>query len=256
MCEKCHDTGYLQGVENTQTQGVIKIDSNIAAGEIARNYRYPAWIHIVQVCPCVVNGQATATLAKISAKIPDDVKQHTLEDFRNLEHAAEALDVVEAMIAGEQVEINGNIKPGVLLYGGTGTGKSSMAYITYSHFLRLGVSCAWLDYRDLVNSIRETYGSAYRGQPLAGICQPYAAATVLIIDELGSETRGKAMFEDVLEAMRLIFHPRYNQRKVTFVTTNVYPPQLKHQFGDLVYSRMAGNCHFIEMTGIDMRAGV
>jgi len=287
MCEKCHDTGYLNGIENQVTGEVLKVDtfltidpvtqqpveysrtidlgtgevveykSRLSPGELARLFKYPTWVQIVQPCSCVVNNKANQRLEALKSTIPDDVKHFTTIDaFKHLEGAQSAVSAAAAIIEGYEVNINGAERPGVIFHGGTGTGKSSLAYVIYSHFLRMGVSVAWLDYRDLVNSIREMYGDEYRGQPLAGLCKPYAAATVLIVDEIGVETREKVMFEDMLEAMRLIFHPRYNQRMVTIGTTNLRPALLKHQLGDLVYSRMAGNCHFVEMVGVDLRAKV
>lgn len=284
MCEKCHDTGYLNGVENQVTGKVLKVDTfltfdpvtkqqveysrtidlgtgevieypkRLTPGEVARIFKYPTWVQIVQQCSCARNAKVDQRLEALKSTIPDDVKQFdSVDAFKHLGHE-NAVSAAAAIIEGYEVNINGAERPGVIFHGGTGTGKSSLAYVVYSHFLRMGVSVAWLDYRDLVNAIREMYGDEYRGQPLAGLCKPYAAVTVLVVDEIGVETREKVMFEDMLEAMRLIFHPRYNQRMVTIGTTNLRPAQLKHQLGDLVYSRMAGNCHFVEMVGVDLRA--
>lgn len=273
VCEKCHDSGYLNGVQSNLTGDVYKINLHstvntatgeiteykeiLTPGEIGRLFRYPMWSHFVQPCSCAMQQGVDQLLQALKSTIPDDVKHFSsLAEFEHLDGAQDAISAAHAVLEGYEINIDGTERPGAVFYGGTGTGKSSLAYVIYSHFVRLGVSCAWLDYRDLVNSIRETYGDMYRGQPLAGLCKPYAAATVLIIDELGSKTRETVMFEDLLEAMRLIFHPRYNGRKVTIATTNLKPALLKHQFDDLAYSRMAGNCHFIEMSGVDMRAGV
>lgn len=262
MCEKCHNTGYLNGVENQVTGEVLKVSSALAPGEIERQYRYPTWVHIVQKCPCQVDIALYALWEETAKLIPDDVKLHTLDDFRGLEQAEESLQFAEAMINKHELTVDGNSKPGILLVGTTGTGKSSLAYILYKHYSLCGLSCAWLNYNDLVDRVRDTYKPDYRGDTIAQIVAPYAKVKVLVLDDVGSSTRDKVMFEDMIEAMRLMIEPRYNKKRITIATTNVDAnPEnpnnhMRQQFGAMVYSRMMGNMHVVTMTGEDMRAKV
>lgn len=262
MCEKCHNTGYLNGVENQKTGEVLKVSSSLAPGEIERQYRYPTWVHFVQQCACKIDVALYALWEETAKKIPDDVKNQTLEDFRVLEHAADALAFAEAIINGDELTVDGNVKPGLLLVGGTGAGKSSLAYILFKHYSQCGLSCAWLNYNDLVDRIRETYAPDYRGATIAQIVAPYAQVEVLILDDVGSSTREKVMFEDMIEAMRLLYEPRYNKKRVTIGTTNVDTNpdnpsnHMRQQFGAMVFSRMMGNMHVVQMDGVDMRAKV
>lgn len=257
MCKKCDDTGYLQGVENTQTGEIIKVDSKLSPGEVARLYKYPTWSHFVQPCQCKVDDRLQEMIAETEKKIPADVKNQTLGNFQGLDHAADAFYCVETIIKGEKVKLNGNIKPGFLLLGSTGTGKSSLLYILYKHFAESGVPIAWVNYNDLINRIRETYIDGYQGPSIGGICQPLGRVPVLVLDDIGSETRQTVMAEDAIEALRLIFEARYNTVLPTFGSSNLLTPErLREQFGSRAYSRMSGNMHFIEMTGLDLREKV
>ena len=272
MCEKCHDTGYLNGVENTQTGEVLKVDlhhtTNLTTGEVVeypqvltpgetmRLFRYPHWTHFAQPCKCRQDDKTTALMESTARNIPDDVKHHTLADFKGIEHAEYALQIVAAMIAGNQVAIGGYTKPGVTLSGNAGAGKSTLAYILYRHYVGLGHSCAWINYNDLINSIRESYAEDYRGAPLKGIVAPYTTPQVLVLDNFGSATRLTVMAEDAIEGMRLLLEPRYNRNLTTITTTELADAQINHQFGAMVYSRLMGGAHFADMRGVDMRSKV
>lgn len=257
MCTKCADTGYLQGVENNKTGEVLRVDSALSPGEVARLYPYPQWVHIVQPCTCKIDSQLETMLQETAKKIPNDVKNHTLQDFTHLDHASDGAAVIGAIIAGNTVKLGGYAKPGVLLQGSTGTGKSSLLYVLYKHYAGIGVPVAWVNYNDLINRIRETYLDGYQGPSIAALCAPLGRVPVLILDDIGSETRQTVMAEDAVEAMRLIFEARYNAQLITGGSTNLLTAErVKEQFGNRVYSRMAGNMHFIEMTGLDLREKV
>lgn len=257
MCKKCADTGYLQGVENNITGEVIRVDSSLSPGEVAKLYKYPTWSHIVQPCKCRVDDQLQEMIAATAKKIPNDVKNQTLANYQGLDHAADALYCAESIIKGDKIALNGNVKPGFMLLGSTGTGKSSLLYLVYKHFAGTGTPIAWVNYNDLINRIRETYIDNYQGPSIGGICQPLGRVPVLVLDDIGSETRQTVMAEDAIEAMRLIFEARYNAVLPTFGSSNLLTPErLKEQFGSRAYSRMSGNMHFIEMTGLDLREKV
>jgi DNA replication protein DnaC len=107
-------------------------------------------------------------------------------------------------------------KPGLLLQGPTGVGKTHLATAVLNQLLERGFECIFFDYQNLLDRIRSGY------DPAAGSSdkEAYRAALeveVLLLDDLGSH-RVTEWVEDTVTA---IVNQRYNSGKTLIVTTNL-----------------------------------
>jgi DNA replication protein DnaC len=107
-------------------------------------------------------------------------------------------------------------KPGLLLIGKAGTGKTHLAVAAMRQLLDKGHECLFFDYQNLLNRIRSSYDSA------AGTAdrEAYRSALdteVLVLDDLGTQ-RVTDWVEDTVTA--IITH-RCNQLKPLIATTNL-----------------------------------
>ena len=78
----------------------------------------------------------------------------------------------------------------------------------------------------------------------------------LIIDDLGEETQARHFGKDenALGQMLIMRERMFLQSGVrTHITTNLSVSQLKERYGERVFSRLKGMCHWLTLTGPDRR---
>jgi len=149
---------------------------------------------------------------------------------------------------------------GLLLLGPCGVGKTHLAAAALTFLVReKGVSGMFYDFRDLLKEIQASY-NAVSGTTEMAILQPIFSAEVLVLDDLGATK----MTDWVRDTLSHIINNRYNERRVTIVTTNLEDevttpsrgdervrerPLLRDQIGDPLRSRLYEMCEVIDLTG-------
>lgn len=107
-------------------------------------------------------------------------------------------------------------KPGLLLIGETGTGKTHLAVAAMRRLISRGFEATFFDYQGLLERIRSGYSEA-SGASSREAYQSVLDAEIALIDDVGSH-RITEWVEDTITA---IITYRCNHQKPTIVTTNL-----------------------------------
>lgn len=104
---------------------------------------------------------------------------------------------------------------GLLLMGPCGVGKTHLAVAALRNLIERGHTGLFYDYRDLLKQIQASYNPASAAAE-SDVLDPVLRAEVLLLDDLGA---GKPS-DWVLETVGHILNTRYNEKRVTLITTN------------------------------------
>jgi len=104
---------------------------------------------------------------------------------------------------------------GLLLTGPSGVGKTHLAASALKELLRRGHAGLFCDYRELLKEIQASYNPASESTEM-GVLEPIRNVEILVMDDLGA-SKPSAW---VLDIIGLVLNARYNEKRVTILTTN------------------------------------
>lgn len=168
---------------------------------------------------CVCAAATRTRDLKENANIPPNYQQASLDNFQmptDNPVARQGLGTVLMQVRSFAREFPTKERPGLLLIGEPGTGKTHLAVAAMRALLDKGHECLFFDYQSLLNMIRSGYDAASG----AADREAYRAALdveVLLLDDLGAH-RVTDWVEDTVTA--IITH-RCNQKKPLIATTNL-----------------------------------
>jgi len=168
---------------------------------------------------CTCAALARPASVRKAANVPPNYENATLENF----NIPESNPVARNILAPAMMQVRRFVrdfpsveKPGLLLVGGTGSGKTHLAVAVLKALIERGHEGLFFDYQNLLERIRSSYnagsGSADR--------EAYRSAMdteVLLLDDLGSH-RVTEWVEDTVTA---ILTHRCNHKKPLIATTNL-----------------------------------
>lgn len=157
---------------------------------------------------------------------------------------------------------------GLLLMGPCGVGKTHLAVAALKQIVSRGHSGVFYDYRELLKEIQDSYNAESQSTEM-GVLEPVLKAQVLVLDDVGS-SKPSAW---ALETVGHILNTRYNERRVTLLTTNFLDadasanPQaqqsgvrrpaiedtLSERVGTRIRSRLYEMCRTVEIYAPDYR---
>jgi DNA replication protein DnaC len=104
---------------------------------------------------------------------------------------------------------------GLLIMGPCGAGKTHLAVSALRQIVLRGHTGLFYDYRELLKEIQGSYNSVNQTSEL-GVLEPVLTTDVLLLDDLGSNKPSPW----ALETVGHILNTRYNEKRVTILTTN------------------------------------
>lgn len=160
---------------------------------------------------------------------------------------------------------------GLLLMGPSGVGKTHLAVAALKELVLRGHDGLFWDYGELLKQIQSSYNPESQITEMA-VLDPVLTAEILLLDDLGS---GKPSVW-ALETVGHILNKRYNEKRITLITTNfldldfsqrarqVLPSgesirtedSLADRIGQRIRSRLYEMCRTVEILARDYRKDV
>ncbi len=104
---------------------------------------------------------------------------------------------------------------GLLLMGPCGVGKTHLAVAALRQLMLRGHRVRFYDYRELLKDIQASYNPDHPVSEMS-VLEPVLEAEVLLLDDLGASKPSPW----ALETISHILNKRYNDKRVTLLTTN------------------------------------
>lgn len=159
----------------------------------------------------------------------------------------------QVLATGQMIEAEEMVKPGLLLWGRFGVGKTGLAAAVIKARLGNGEAALWVDYSRFISRVQRTYSG---DQDVQGtdIVNAAASAPFAVIDDLGDYDRGnKAVSDDQRRITYEVISARHEKVLPTMITTNLEPGAFEAQFGARIYQRVLELCHIVPMGGGSLR---
>ena len=236
VCPECNGTGW-KIVEREEVSGAVR-------------------------CDCVAAERAAHL--ESDAQIPPLYAGASFDNFllpRDNPIAYRELTEVYLAVRGYARDFPNQKRPGLLLMGDPGTGKTHLAVAAMRAIMGKGFEGLFFDYQNLLDRIRSGYDASSNSSDR----QAYNVAMdteVILLDDLGAH-RVTDWVEDTVTS---IITARCNQRKALIATTNLIDPEagyvtyerspggkvdyrttLKERIGERARSRLFEMCRVIKM---------
>jgi DNA replication protein DnaC len=278
-CPLCSGTGWKL---------VERVDANEPAERVVerKNARPGASVgppKLTWAVPCECTGNNRAGQALTRAGIPRRYEHCDFENFdTDLWEGQEgypsaaasewdrSLSRAKVVVEAFAKNYPANSETGLLLMGSCGVGKTHLAVAALRQLMQRGHEARFYDYRELLKELQASYNPDHPVSEM-GVLEPVLHAEVLLIDDLGA---GKPS-PWALETIGHILNKRYNEKRVTLLTTNYLdaaeaPPapvrlpsgqavaparedSLEERLGRRVRSRLYEMCRTVEVRAPDYR---
>lgn len=221
-CPQCQGSGWK--VVERSTQGARPLSAD-RPGAAAQGEPKLVW---AVPCDCTAEDRVGRALAR--ARVPDRYRHCDFDNFETDNEiegvSAEQLKawsrslsqarLIVKRFAEEFIPLRGEDgEPGLLLMGACGVGKTHLAVAALKEIVRRGHSGIFYDYRELLKEIQDSYNASTQATEMT-VLEPVLKTDFLVLDDLGSSKPS----DWVRETVGHILNSRYNENRVTLITTN------------------------------------
>jgi DNA replication protein DnaC len=176
---------------------------------------------VAVLCDCVESERTTRGLNR--ARIPVryehcDFVNYETDVYEGAQEATShnrSLTQAKVVVEGFARDYPLTMDAGLLLIGPCGVGKTHLAVAVAKQLISRGHEALFYDYRELLKEIQGSYNAANNATE-AGVLEPVLNVEVLLLDDLGA-SKPSAW---ALETIGHILTTRYNEKRVTLLTTN------------------------------------
>jgi DNA replication protein DnaC len=273
-CPVCGGTGWklVERVDANQPAQRVVERKNATSGPSSAAPRF-TW-----AVPCDCTGGDRVTRALARARIPHRYEHCDFENFdTDLWGGSPEASIWNRSLAQARVVIEAfardypaSAETGLLLMGPCGVGKTHLAVAALRQVMLRGHRVRFYDYRELLKDIQASYDPDHPISEM-GVLEPVLEAEVLLLDDLGASKPSPW----ALETISHILNKRYNDKRVTLLTTNYLDVEtssttaarlpsgqavaaareetLTDRIGQRVRSRLYEMCRTVEISSADYR---
>jgi DNA replication protein DnaC len=140
-------------------------------------------------------------------------------------------------------------KPGLVLSGDFGRGKTGLLTPVLRHHVEQGRTGLWVEVYDFIAEVQRGYSD---GQSNARM-DAAQRADIILLDDLGDKARGKEETDDRRRIVYQLINYRHNHKLPMLITTNLTGKEMAVQFGARTFERIVESCAWVSMSGKNLR---
>jgi DNA replication protein DnaC len=216
-CPQCEGSGWKVVERTTEGAQALAADKpGAGAGEPKMVWAVP--------CDCTAGDHTERALQR--ARVPERYRHC---DFENYETDNDIENVTREQLAawnrslsqakllvqrfGDEFPVGSD--HGLLLMGPCGVGKTHLAVAAMKTIVLRGHSGLFYDYRELLKAIQDSYNPESQATEMS-VLEPVLQTEILVLDDVGSSKPSLW----ALETVGHVLNTRYNEKRVTLLTTN------------------------------------
>jgi DNA replication protein DnaC len=199
-------------------------------------------------CDCTTGDRTERALQR--ARVPERYRHC---DFENYETDNEIENVTREQLAAYNRSLNQakmfmqrfaqeyspvpgmQSEHGILLMGPCGVGKTHLAVSALKTIVLRGHTGLFYDYRELLKAIQDSYNPENQATEMS-VLEPVLKTEILVLDDVGSSKPSPW----ALETVGHVLNTRYNEKRVTLLTTNFLDTDAVSANPSLQPQRVAG----------------